>query len=124
MDAAIHLGEAIADSNELSDLRESESVMLNDEKAQKMMDEYRKSQDVLVMAARNNVEKEELDRLKSNMLKMQDELNAYDITKSYLDKTAAFQAVMKSINDILQFYINGEEDCGGDCSGCSGCSHE
>lgn len=125
VEAATQLGEAIAESGEFIKFRETERAVLGDGKAQQLIQEFRQMQSDMVAASRKeDISKEDLEKVRDTLLEKQDELNAYEVTKSYFDARQGFEVMMKTVNDILQYYIDGQENaegCGGDCSGCSGC---
>lgn len=119
---ASELGKLIADSKEMSRLKQSEVDMENDSQAQTLMNEYKQLQIEMVRAAKSNSEKEVLDEIKARLLNKQQEINDYPVTKEYLEAKAQFDAFMKKINDVIIFSITGEETCSpSKCGSCSGC---
>lgn len=125
VEAATQLGEAIAESGEFLNFRETERAVMADSKAQQLIQEFRQMQSDMVTASRQeNVTKEDLEKIRDTLLEKQNELDTYEVTKKYFDARQGFEVMMKTINDILQYYIDGQENaegCGGNCSGCSGC---
>lgn len=125
VEAATQLGEAIAESGEFLNFRETERAVLADNKAQELIQEFRQMQSDMVAASRKEeMSKEDLEQVRDTLLAKQDELDAYEVTKKYFDARQGFEVMMKTINDILQYYIDGQENaegCSGNCSGCSGC---
>lgn len=125
VEAATKLGEAIAESSEFLKWRESESAVLADEKAQALLKAFREIQtDMVEASGKGDAAKEELNRIRDALLAKQDELNEYDITKNYFDARQNFEIMMKTINEVLQYYIDGrtgESGCSGDCHSCGGC---
>ncbi len=123
LEAAAQLGEAIAESEELLAWRSSEAAVLADEKAQGLMEEFRTLQVEMVKASRDNLEKEDLERIRDTLLAKQNELNEYELTRNYFNARKGFEGMMKSVNDILSHYVNGAQEggCSGSCSSCSGC---
>ena len=125
VEAATQLGEAIAESGELLRFREAEQAILADSKAQQLMQEFRQMQGEMVEAARKQeMSKEDLEKVRDTLLAKQNELDTYAVTKQYFDARQGFEVMMKTVNDILQYYIDGQEHaegCGGNCAGCSGC---
>ena len=126
VEAATLLGEAIVESGEFNNWRESEKAVLADEKAQALMLEFRDLQtDMAKASGRENITKEELETIRDTLLAKQNELNEYEATKNYFDARQGFQVMMKTVNEILQYYIDGRTSesggCNGNCQGCSGC---
>lgn len=125
VEAAAKLGEAIAESGEFLNWRESERKVLADEKAQTLLTEFRQVQTDMVKASgKEDVSKEDLEKIRDTLLAKQNELNEYEITKEYFDARQGFEIMMKTINEVLQYYIDGrtgESGCSGDCHACGGC---
>lgn len=129
IESATQLGIAISESEQLKKYRESEIAMTSDEKAQKLMEEYKSLQMDMVKAAKAELSKEELAAIRGLLMSKQNQLNSYEITNNYFEGRKAFENTMKNINEILQYYVNGQQsscnddgDCGGGgCSSCSGC---
>lgn len=121
MEAAAQLGQAIANSGEMQAWRNAENALIEDEKANILMEEYREVQMDLVKASREELGQDEIEKIRDILLAKQRELNEYEVTKNYFRSKEVFQNMMKSINDIIQFYVTGEQSCGGSCSSCSGC---
>jgi len=129
IESATQLGVAIAESDQLKNYRESEIAMTSDAKAQTLMEEYKNLQLDMVKAAKAELSKEELTAIRGLLMDKQAELNSYDITNNYFEGRKAFEGIMKNINEVLQYYVNGQQsscndegDCGsGGCSSCSGC---
>lgn len=123
IECATQLGIAISESEELRKFRESEIAMTSDEKAQTLMEEYKNLQMDMVKAAKAELSKEELAAIRGLLMDKQNELNNYEITNNYFEGRKAFENIMKNINEILQYYVNGQQSScdGGSCSGCSGC---
>ena len=121
MEAAAQLGQAIANSGEMQAWRNAENALIEDEKANILMEEYREVQMDLVKASREELGQDEIEKIRDILLAKQRELNEYEVTKNYFRSNEVFQNMMKSINDIIQFYVTGEQSCGGSCSSCSGC---
>ncbi len=125
VEAATKLGEAIAESGEFLKWRESEKAVLADEKAQTLLKEFREVQTDMVKASgKEDNTKEDLEKIRDTLLAKQNELNEYETTKNYFDARQGFEIMMKTINEVLQYYIDGhtgEASCSGDCHACGGC---
>jgi Uncharacterized conserved protein len=119
---AKELGEAIADSKEMKDLKVSDTNLQVDEKAMALMNEYKQLQIELVRDSREKRDNETIDEIKEMLLMKQQQLNDYEITNSYLEAKTAFDKFMKNINDVINYAITGEDQCTPDkCGSCSGC---
>ena len=126
VEAATRLGEAIAESQQFIEWRDSEKAVLADEKSQTLMKEFRDLQTEMVKASgKGGISKEELEAVRDKLLAKQNELTDYDVTQKYFDARQNFEVMMKTINEIIQFNIDGQlgdgSSCSGNCSSCGGC---
>ena len=121
VDAASQLGEAIVNSAAFITLKNAELALMQDEKAQALMTEFRELQAEMVRASREDESKETLEAVRDRLLAKQTELNEYSVTKDFFDGKKGFESMMKTINEIIAHYVNGGSSCGGNCSSCSGC---
>lgn len=122
VEAASQLGEAIAQSAEFKAWKESETALIMDEKAPVLMQEYKDLQVQMVQGSRDDLAKEELEKIRDTLMAKQQELNEYPVTKAYFEGKKGFESMMRTINDVIQHYVaGGEGGCSGSCSSCSGC---
>lgn len=121
VDAASQLGEAIVNSAAFITLKNAELALMQDEKAQALMAEFRELQAEMVRASREDESKDTLEAVRDRLLAKQTELNEYSVTKDFFDGKKGFESMMKTINEIIAHYVNGGSSCGGNCSSCSGC---
>lgn len=121
VDAASQLGEAIVNSAAYITLKNAELAMMQDEKAQTLMSEYRELQAQMVRASREDESKESLEAIRDQLLAKQTELNEYSVTKDFFDGKKGFESMMKTINEIIAHFVNGGSSCGGNCASCGGC---
>ena len=122
VEAASALGEAIRESAEFQAWQSAELAMLQDEKAQTLMSEFKDLQMKLVHASRDDMDKAELEKIRDVLMDNQKELNEYEVTKNYFDGKKGFETMMRTVNDIIQHFLAGDNGgCSGSCSTCSGC---
>jgi len=122
VEAASALGEAIRNSVEFQNWQNAELAMLQDEKAQTLMSEFKDLQMKLVHASRDDMDKDELEKIRDVLMDKQKELNEYEVTKNYFDGKKGFETMMRTVNDIIQHFLSGDNGgCSGSCSTCSGC---
>lgn len=118
---AKELGESIASSKEMENLKNSEIELEKDRKAKELLNDYKLLQMELVRATKEKREKEIIDSIRLRLMSKQDELNDYDVTKNYLSAKATFDKLMKTVNDVIVFSISGEEPCSPKkCGSCGG----
>lgn len=119
---ARELGELIAASSQMAELKTAEAVFQADAKAIELMNEYNNMQVELVQKARSSAGQEEIDSLRQKLLDKKDELEQYEGTRRYLNAKKDLDKLIKTVNDVITFAITGEEPCSSDkCSSCSGC---
>ena len=95
---------------------------MQDEKAQELMNDFKDLQMKLVHGSRDDMDKDELEKIRDTLMDKQKELNEYEITKNYFDGKKGFETMMRTINDIIQHFITGDSGgCGGSCDTCGGC---
>ncbi|MFA6308407.1 MAG: YlbF family regulator [Clostridia bacterium] len=125
MSKAKELGDLIADSPEMNRLSLAEETVQMDEKSINLLNEYKKFQIEVVNAVKKNEDKTEIEALKDKLMKKQQELNDYDVTHEFFDSKMKFDALMKTINNVIVHAITGEETCSSDdCNTCGGgCKH-
>ena len=122
VEAASALGEAIKESAEFTAWQEAELALMQDEKAQELMNDFKDLQMKLVQGSRDDMDKDELEKIRDTLMEKQRELNEYEITKNYFDGKKGFETMMRTINDIIQHFITGDSGgCGGSCETCGGC---
>ncbi|SNX55432.1 YlbF family regulator [Thermoanaerobacterium sp. RBIITD] len=104
IDKTKELGELLANSDILLNLRESEAIFLNDSKVQSIISEMNK------LKVSNN------DKIK----KLNEELLQLDSYMKLINAQEAAKKLIDEIHGILNYYINGvTENCNSkSCSGC------
>lgn len=119
---AKELGMLISGSEELRKLQESEIRANKDEKATKMLEEYKSKQMEFMRSLRQGDDKEKVEKLRDELKEKQRELNDYEITRDFLEGKKAFEELMKSVNNVITHEITGESSCGaGGCASCGKC---
>ena len=123
------LGQAIADSEEIKVFHEMEKIYYEDEEAQHVMQEYEDScARMTVKAKETGMTAESLALFQKEMKSSMDKLMANKTVKEYLEAKSNFNEIIKRVNAIISFCIQGEEQelaqeggCSGNCSSCGGC---
>ena len=120
------LGQMIADSAQCARYKVAETAQINDEEAQQLIKQYNEKR--IQIARKMKTEKlsqEETDVLKQELQKEFDALLLNKNIKEYIDAKKEFDGLVQSVNNVLTYYITGEEpsSCSsGGCSSCSGCN--
>lgn len=131
LEMAQNLGQAIAESEEVKVFREMEKIYYEDQEAQRAMNEYEAERaKMTVKAKETGMTPESLQLFQTEMKKSMDKLIANKTVKEYLEAKSNFNEIIKKVNAIISFCIQGEEQdlageggCTGNCSTCGGC-HE
>lgn len=123
VEAASALGEAIKNSEEFTAWQSAELAMMQNDKAQELMNDFKDLQMKLVHGSRDDMDKDELEKIRNVLMDKQKELNEYPITKNYFDAKKGFESMMRTVNDIIQHFLTADNGggCTGSCSTCSGC---
>ncbi len=125
IEKAKELGNMIKESSEMAELKNSEAKMMQDEKARAILNDLYLLQDEMSKAMSEGKDREVLEGIKQKFVSKQNEMQNYDITKSYLEDKSKFDNLMKQINDVIVYSMTGEEPCSdSDCGSCGcGCGH-
>lgn len=121
LEKAHELGQEIANSKELADMKNAELMMLQNEEAKKIIEDFNKKQHRYMEIQRQGQEltpsqKEDVQKIEETML---DQPLIYNFFKAQQN----FERVLEEINNIISKAIMGESaSCSDDCcTSCSGC---
>lgn len=126
LEKARELGQAIAESDEQTNMRTAEDAVMEDAQASALMQEYSELKvQVQDMLESESPDEEALSQKSDRLQEAQDQLNALPLVQQMLETRGAFAQMMAQVNQVIQFMVTGEtSDCGGDCGGCGGgCGH-
>lgn len=129
LELAQNLGQAIADSEEIKVFHEMEKIFYEDKEAQHVMNEYEETRaKMTVKAKETGMTPESLKLFQEEMKKSMDKLMSNRTVKEYLEAKSNFNEIIKKVNAIISFCIQGEDQeiaseggCSGNCSSCGGC---
>lgn len=129
LEMAQELGQAIADAEETKTFREMEKIFYEDEEAQRVMNEYEETRaKMTVKAKETGMTPESLKLFQTEMKASMDKLMANKTVKEYLEAKSQFNDIVKKVNAIISYCIQGEEQelaseggCTGNCNTCGGC---
>ncbi len=116
MEKASELAEAIADSDELAEMRKAELAMNSDDEAINIIGEFQQVQkkvyDVQMRGDElSDADKKEVEAIEARM-------NGNSAIKAYMDASEKFEHLMRSVNLIITRAIAGDSggcSCGSDC---------
>jgi len=129
LELAQKLGQAIAESEEIQAFHEMEKIFNSDEEAQRVMNEYEAERAAMTVKAKEGgMTPENLQLFQSEMKKSMDKLMANATVREYLEAKSNFNDIVKKVNAIISYCIQGEDEemaaeggCSGNCSSCGGC---
>jgi len=110
---ASELAQAIAESEELKNLREAEAKLQNDPEAMELLQEVQRLQQMAQMSGTPEA-----------MQQLEEAFNKFaenPVAKEYLEANQKFSQMIETVNALLQEAIEGPKHHGHGCSGCSGC---
>jgi len=115
------LADEIARSQELSELRNTERLMLADEDAQRLIAEFQEAQQRLLELQQSGQSPSEDDH--SQVASIEDRVESHPLIAPYLTAQDRFTEMLDSVNALLAQAIAGEsaDSCSSGCGGCSGC---
>lgn len=115
------LGELILNSEEMKNVKNAEILQENNTEAQELLKEFNMQRMNLARDMQNNKISRE-DAIKQNNDAFDALLEKSAVIKGYIDAKKDFDALVNQVNQILNFYITGQDpNCTHDCSTCGGC---
>ena len=115
------LGEMIQNSEEMKAAKAAEAAQAADETAQTLMQEFNLKRINLARDMQNGKITRE-DAIKQNNEAFEELCAKNESIKNFVDAKAKLDAVVNQVNQILNFYITGQDpNCTHDCSSCGGC---
>ena len=126
MNAAEALGKLIRESEERKIAMETADALRNDAEATKIMNDYNSlRQSEMEKLQYKEPSKEELEAFQALMQSEFSRLAENKLIAAYIEANKNYDALVRRVNGVLAYYINGEEQmeggCSGSCSSCSGC---
>ena len=127
MEAAESLGKLIGESEERKNAIKTADALRNDETAAKLMNDYNEQRNAeMTRLSAKEPTKEELENFQKLMQTEFNRIAENPIIAAYIEANKAYESLVKRVNGVLSYYINGEDaeeegGCGGNCSACAGC---
>ncbi len=115
------LGEMIQECDEMKAVKAAELAQSEDETAQTLMKEFNLSRMNLARDMQSGkITREEA--IKKNDEAFEEICKKSETIRNFIDAKKAFDEVLSQVNQILNFYITGQDpSCTHDCSTCGGC---
>ena len=121
LDKTRELGVLIQASEQMKNMKNAEILQANDDNAQELMKEYNLTRLNLARDMQaGKISREEA--VKKNNEAFDDIVEKSDTIKKYIAAKKEFDTLVNQVNQILNFYITGQDpNCTHDCSTCGGC---
>lgn len=115
------LGELIQNSEEMKNVKNAEILQENNTEAQELLKEFNMQRMNLARDMQNNkIPREEA--VKKNNEAFDALLEKSEVIRNYIEAKKEFDSLVNQVNQILNFYITGQDpNCTHDCSTCGGC---
>lgn len=118
---ARELGELIQSSEEMARVKKAEIAQEADDEAKELLKEFNMQR----MNLARDMQKGDISRedaVKKNNEAFDALIEKSETIKEYIDAKREFDAMVNQVNQILNFYITGQDpNCTHDCSTCGGC---
>ncbi|HPF88882.1 MAG TPA: YlbF family regulator [Candidatus Limiplasma sp.] len=118
------LGEAILASDQFIAMRLAEQAVMNDDKAQELIQLFSQRKDALQKEiAKKPMDEAAMAKAGEAVQEIEQAIGSHPLISAMREKSADYQDMMQQVNNVLARVINGEpeEGCSGCCEGCSGC---
>lgn len=120
------LGRVLVDSDEFKAYADAEAKYNADEEAQRLTKEYDKSCELHYNELKEEgLAPSDMVKIRRKITEEYTKVSAHPVIKDYLEKKKAAEKLLSNVNSIIKFYVTGEEQTGGCCSGscstCGGC---
>ena len=121
LDKTRELGELIQNSEEMKKVKQAEIAQNEDEAAQELLKEFNMQRMNLARDMQSGKISRE-DAIEQNNKAFEEVLAKSETIKAFIDAKNEFDAVINQMNQILNFYITGQDpNCTHNCSTCGGC---
>ncbi|MCC8160026.1 MAG: YlbF family regulator [Oscillospiraceae bacterium] len=114
------LGEMIQNSEEMKNVKNAEILQANNDEAQELL----KAFNLQRMNLARDMQNEKISReeaIKKNNEAFEEMVSKSEVISGYIEAKKAFDALVNQINQVLNFYITGQDpNCTHDCSTCGG----
>ncbi len=121
------LGEAILESEEYVSMRLAEQAVLDNEDAQKLIQEYSELKDAFqAELAKKPLDNDAIAKAGEAVKAVEEKLSGNTLINDMREKSGEYSDLMQELNAVIGRVVNGEPEnsCAGGCEGCGGsCSH-
>ena len=126
IELAKQLGEALSGSEEFLRYKVAEEAYHADAEALKLTEEYgKKSEELAKELTREGIMPSEMIKIRQQMTAEYGKLCNNEVIKEFVTSKQEAEQLLSQVNGIIHFYVTGEEEqeggCSGNCSSCGGC---
>lgn len=124
LEMAKQIGMELKNSEQLKAANDALAAQEADPKAQELIKEYNlRRMQIAQKMQDENISKEEMLSVRSELAAEFNKLMENENIKNYIEAKREIDALVAQVQDIINFYVSGEESggCSGGCSSCSGC---
>lgn len=126
IELAKQLGEALSGSEEFLRYRAADEAYHADAEALRLTEEYgRKTEELTKELSKDGITPSEMIKIRQKMTAEYGALCLNPVIKEFLDAKNGAEQLLSEVNGIIHFYVTGEEEhqggCSGNCSSCGGC---
>ncbi len=115
------LGALIQTSEQMKNVKNAEIMQENNDEAQELLKQYNTKRINLARDMQAGKISRE-DAIKQNNEAFEEIVAKSEIIKKHIEAKKEFDAMINQVNQILNFYITGQDpNCTHDCSTCGGC---
>jgi len=126
MAKARELGETLQGSVTYLNLMNAQDAMEEDDECADLLNQMNEVEQELQELMKTESPESPNVKLKAAQYKgLRQKAEGVGLIAAYQEAAGEFQQMMTQVNQIIQFYLTGEDadSCSGSCEGCSGCAH-
>lgn len=119
------LGQLLKDSDQVIALSKAKADYDQNAEIQELMAQFNMHKmSIAALSKQENPDEERIADHEDKLRQVYDKIMESDVMSEYQLKSQAVEALVVQVNNIINFYISGEEpqSCSGSCSTCGGCS--
>lgn len=126
IELAKQLGEALSGSDEFLRYKAADDAYHADDQALRLTEEYgKKTEELTKELSKEGITPTEMIKIRQKMTAEYASLCLNPVIKEFVESKNAAEQLLSEVNSIIHFYVTGEEEqhggCSGNCSSCGGC---
>lgn len=119
------LGQLLKDSDQVIALSKAKADYDQNTEIQELMAQFNMHKmSIAALSKQENPDEQRIADHEDKLRQVYDKIMESDVMTEYQLKSQAVEALVVQVNNIINFYISGEEpqSCSGSCATCGGCS--